>query len=59
MLGITLGVTYRINPGFDKLLGRVLSVVSFGETWVGNIAISGPVEGYPLVNSEGNMVVNK
>ena len=54
-----MGVTYRINPGFDKLLGRVLSVVSFGETWVGNIAISGPVEGYPLVNSEGNMVVNK
>ena len=43
MLGIVLGVSDRIKPGVDEVPRMVLSVGSFGVTWVGNLEIAGPV----------------
>ena len=49
----------RIKPGVDEGSGLVLSGGYFEGTLIGNFEGAGPVEGYPLGNSEGTRVVNK
>ena len=44
MLGIKIGVAYRINPGVDEGSGLVLSYGYFGVTWVGNLDSEGTGE---------------
>ena len=50
MLSITHRYEGRINPGVDEGSGLILSGVSFGGTWDGNLDGSGSVEGDPMVN---------
>ena len=59
MLVITLVDVYWSKPGFVEVSGLFLSGGSFDFTWVGNIESAGPVEIYPLVNSEVTRVGNK
>ena len=39
-----MGVAGRSKPGVDDGSGLVLSCVSFGDTWFGNLESAGPVE---------------
>ena len=58
-MSITLGAEERRKTDVDELSGLVLSGVSFGVIWVGNLESVGPGECDPLGNSEGNEVGNK
>ena len=50
VLSITHRAEGRSNPGVDEVSGLILSGVSFGGTWDGNLDSSGSVEGDHMVN---------